>query len=154
MSAGEEDRLSDLSNTLTTLEYRLVGISFSTNTSVYDMNVRLCQYDGTNVKLFVFQGSCSSETIRKLQFPLDKVQTTEICKNLHVAKIMGKYILLDISKISKLQNVLLQFSESVKIVAGQSVLLGLLRAQHAARVNELGLILARALSYTGENHTG
>ena len=57
-------------------------------------------------------------------------------------KLIGKYILLDISKISKLQNVLLQFSESVKIVAGQSVLLGLLRAQHAARVNELGLILA------------
>ena len=54
------------------------------------MNVRLCQYDGTNVKLFVFPGSCSSETIRKLQFPLDKVQTTEICMNLHVAKINRK----------------------------------------------------------------
>ena len=39
-SVGEEDRLSDLNNTLQTLEYRLVGISFSTTTTVYNMNVR------------------------------------------------------------------------------------------------------------------
>ena len=37
---AEEDRLSDLNNTLQTLEYKLVGISFSTTTTVYNMNVR------------------------------------------------------------------------------------------------------------------
>ena len=36
---SEEDRLSDLNNTLQTLEYKLVGISFSTTTTVYNMNV-------------------------------------------------------------------------------------------------------------------
>merc|ERR1719220_3452772 len=35
---SEEDRLSDLNNTLQTLEYKLVGISFSTTTTVYNMN--------------------------------------------------------------------------------------------------------------------
>ena len=75
--------------------------------------------------------------------------------NLHVAKINRKIcIFYSIFQIFEAAKCTFTVSESVKIVAGQSVLLGLLRAQHAARVNELGLILARALSYTGENYTG